>query len=88
MSPQIQTIPQLGSQIRELRIAQGLSQSQLGEKLGLSQARISRIEKSPERISVAHLMRVLSVLDASISVELHRDWNPIHRQSGGGVGRF
>lgn len=37
-------------------------------KLGLSQARIARIEKDPLNISVGQLLKVLTAMDARMSV--------------------
>ena len=68
MSFLIQTPSQLAAQLRALRTAKGWSQEQFGVKLSLSQARIARIEKDPLNVSVAQLLRVLSALDAKISV--------------------
>jgi len=64
----IQTPTQLAAHLRSLRTAKGLSQMQLGIKLGLSQARIARIEKDPLNVSVAQILKVLSALDASMAV--------------------
>jgi transcriptional regulator with XRE-family HTH domain len=49
--------------VREMRLHAKLSQAALGEKLGVSQARISEIERSetPEGISYALLKRVAAV---------------------------
>lgn len=68
MSFLIQTPSQLAAQLRALRTAKAWSQEQLGVKLSLSQARIARIEKDPLNVSVAQLLKVLSALDAKISV--------------------
>lgn len=68
MSFLIQTPSQLAAHLRALRTAKGWSQVQLGSKLGLSQARIARIEKDPLNISVGQLLKVLGVLDAKLSV--------------------
>ncbi len=64
----IQTPTQLAAHLRALRTAKGLSQEQLGIKLGLSQTRIARIEKDPLNVSVAQILKVLSALDASMAV--------------------
>jgi HTH-type transcriptional regulator / antitoxin HipB len=68
MSFLIQTPSQLAAHLRALRIAKGWSQAQLGAKLGLSQARIARIEKDPLNVSVGQFLTVLSILDARVSV--------------------
>ncbi len=68
MSFLIQTPSQLAAHLRALRAVKGWSQEQLGVKLGLSQARIARIEKDPLNISVGQLLKVLSAMDARMSV--------------------
>jgi HTH-type transcriptional regulator/antitoxin HipB len=54
--------------LRALRKQQGLTQAALGEKLGVGQARIAEIENKPGAVSLDQLMRVLSVLHASLVV--------------------
>lgn len=44
--------------LAEARKASGLTQAQLGQRLGWPQSRISRIERHPERASVAVLERM------------------------------
>jgi len=73
MSFLIQTPTQLAAHLRGLRTAKGWSQEQLGVKLGLSQARIARIEKDPLNVSVGQLLKVLSAMDAKMSVIVSED---------------
>jgi HTH-type transcriptional regulator/antitoxin HipB len=73
MSFLIQTPTQLAVHLRALRNAKGWSQEQLGVKLGLSQARIARIEKDPLSVSVGQLLKVLSAMDAKMSVIVSED---------------
>lgn len=80
MSFLIQTPSQLAAHLRALRAAKGWSQEQLGVKLGLSQARIARIEKDPLNISVGQLLKVLSAMDARMSITVDTklpDFSPI-----------
>lgn len=69
----IQTPTQLAAHLRALRTAKGWSQEQLGVKLGLSQARIARIEKEPLNVSVGQLLKILSAMDAKMSVIVAED---------------
>jgi HTH-type transcriptional regulator / antitoxin HipB len=55
----IKTPSQLKAALRNLRRAQGLSQSAFGSKVGLSQERISAIENHPERVTTDQLMTLL-----------------------------
>lgn len=61
---------QLSSHLRALRKSQGLTQTQLGAKLGLSQTRIARIESEPLSVSVEQLLHVLSILGVRLNLEL------------------
>jgi HTH-type transcriptional regulator/antitoxin HipB len=65
----IQIPSQLSSHLRALRKARGLSQAALASRLGLSQARVARIEGDPLAISVDQLLRVLAALGVQVSLE-------------------
>jgi HTH-type transcriptional regulator / antitoxin HipB len=65
----IQLPSQLSSHIRALRKTKGLSQADLGLRLGLSQARIARIEGDPLSISTEQLLAVLAALGVQIVLE-------------------
>jgi HTH-type transcriptional regulator/antitoxin HipB len=60
---------QLGPALKALRQAQGWSQTELGRRVGLSQERISTIERQPERVTVGQLLTVLMALEAQLRVE-------------------
>ena len=65
----IQIPSQLSSHLRALRKAKGLSQADLGARLGLSQTRVARIEGDPMSISVEQLLRVLSALSIQVTLD-------------------
>ena len=65
----VSTSGQLGPILRRLRKERGLSQANLGQRLGLSQERISVIERKPEAISVDQLLSVLMALEAEMVVQ-------------------
>lgn len=69
MSYPIQTPTQLSSHLRAFRTERGLSQAALGVMLGLSQARIARIEADPLSISVRQFLSLVSALGLRISLE-------------------
>jgi HTH-type transcriptional regulator/antitoxin HipB len=68
----VRTGGQLGPVLRALRQACGWSQTELGQRVGLSQERISAIERQPERITVGQLLTLLMALDGQLSVEARR----------------
>lgn len=59
---------QLGIYIKDRRIALGMSQLDLGKKIGVRQARISKIESDAGSISVNLLFKILSVLNLQIEL--------------------
>ena len=69
----IDSAAQLSAQLRSLRKALGLTQAQLGTRLGVKQTRMADIEKSPGLVSVAQMLQVLHALDAQLQLSLPND---------------
>lgn len=59
---------QLSQHLRSLRKAHGLSQVQLAARLGVTQSRVAALEKDASKLSVDQLCRVLSTLNAGITI--------------------
>ncbi len=68
MSTAVRTSGQLSPILKRLRKDKGWSQQALGEKVGLSQERISVIENHPEKVSLDNLLTVLMALDAEMQI--------------------
>lgn len=64
----IRLADQLRAHLQALRKQRGLTQAQLGLRLGLSQVRIADIEARPGSVSVEQLVVVLSALGATLTV--------------------
>jgi HTH-type transcriptional regulator / antitoxin HipB len=64
----VKTPTQLEAVLRNLRRAQGLSQSEFGRKVGLSQERISAIENHPERVTTDQLLTILMALGMELVI--------------------
>lgn len=64
----LQTTQQLSSHLRSLRKRLGLTQAQLGMRLGVEQARIGKIERNPGSISVEQLLQLLTVLESDLLI--------------------
>ncbi len=60
---------QLRQHLRALRKRHGLTQAQLGALIGVSQARIAEIEANPGLVNFEQLMKVLSVLGVSLTLQ-------------------
>ena len=64
----IQTPQQLSAHLRSLRKAAGLTQAELGIRLGIEQARVAKIERNPGSVSFEQLLEVLNALGASVHI--------------------
>ena len=77
MEYRIAYIKQVAPLIKSLRHQQGLTQKQLGEKLGISQRMVAFIEASPEKARFERILQILSILDADLIVrERNNDASP------------
>jgi transcriptional regulator with XRE-family HTH domain len=57
----------LGEKIRTRRVAAGMSQSELGDALGVSFQQVQKYEKGINRISAIRLEKIAAAFDESIS---------------------
>lgn len=60
---------QLGQLLRAARKTKGLSQTELGQMLGLSQGRVSALELNPKALSLEQLMTWASVVGLELLVQ-------------------
>ena len=67
----IRLTDQLKAHLRSLRKQRGLTQAQLGKRLGIGQVRIAEIEARPGLVSVDQLVKLLSALGAGLVVRDH-----------------
>lgn len=56
----------VGARVRERRVALGLSQEKLGERLGLTFQQIQKYEKGVNRIGASRLFEIARLLDAPV----------------------
>lgn len=59
----------VGEAIRQARLAQNLTQEQLGEKMGVQKAQISRLERG-KSLSFSSMMRVFKALGVQATLDL------------------
>lgn len=57
----------VGKRLREVRIMRGLTQTQLGEKLGISFQQVQKYEKGTNRIGSSRLWDMCGILDVPVS---------------------
>lgn len=55
--------------IAQARAARGLSQRQLGDKLGLQQSQVSRIERNPAQCTAETLTKIAKTLGVKLVIE-------------------
>lgn len=62
----------LAEEIKSLRIANELTQDQLGELIGVQRAQISKIENGKTNVTVGTLLKVFDALKARINFSVER----------------
>jgi transcriptional regulator with XRE-family HTH domain len=58
---------EIAKRVRALRLQRGLSQTELGEVLGVTFQQVQKYERGTNRISAGRLYRVAEVLDVPVS---------------------
>lgn len=62
----VQTAGQLSAHLKSLRKARGMTQAELGQRIGVKQVRIADIERNPGAISVEQFLEIIHALDARV----------------------
>jgi transcriptional regulator with XRE-family HTH domain len=62
----------IGAQMRDRRTALDISQTALGEKLGVTFQQIQKYESGENRVSAARLFEICEVLDVSLASMFER----------------
>ncbi|MEI8633525.1 helix-turn-helix domain-containing protein [Vibrio sp. PP-XX7] len=65
----VTTAKQLANYLQDIRHNQGLSQSKIGEKIGLRQGTVSNFEQNPESTKLDTLFKLLSALELEIELK-------------------
>ncbi len=68
MEYKIAIVQQLPSLLKSMRKKIGLTQKEMGEKLGVSQRRVAAIEAHPESARFERILQILFELDADLIV--------------------
>ena len=66
MEYRIATAQQLARLLRSIRKQKHLTQQQLGERLGLSQRMVAKLEASPQKASFERVLQALSALEVDL----------------------
>ncbi len=75
----IRTAQQLGPILKSYRLQHGLTQAELGRKLGMPQQQVARIEATPYRVTVDTLMKVLAVLEVDLVLRSRTNTPPANQ---------
>jgi transcriptional regulator with XRE-family HTH domain len=67
---QLQSPAQFSVYLKSLRRSQGLTQRDLGRRVGVSGARISEIENDPSAVGLTQVLKLLHVLGARAVIEV------------------
>lgn len=60
-------VARIGSRLRELRKARGLTQAELARQIGIQQSDLSRMEKGTYRVSLDNLFKILAVFGMDVA---------------------
>lgn len=60
----------IGELIRKARKERNLTQSQLGELIGVQKAQISKLENSSKNVSIGTIIRVFEALKANVKLKV------------------
>ena len=59
----------IGEAIKQARLAKNLTQEELGERIGVQKAQISRLEKG-KNITIASLMRLFEAMEIPLTLDM------------------
>ena len=62
----------LAEAIKALRIANNLTQNQLGELIGVQRAQISKLENGKSNVTIGTILKVFSALKARVSFNVEK----------------
>jgi transcriptional regulator with XRE-family HTH domain len=61
--------PAAGAVLRALRTSRGLTQTELGRRLGVTKARISAIERDPSGVALGQILAVVAALGGRVLID-------------------
>ena len=63
----------IGEKIKQLRLQNNLTQTQLGELIGVKRAQISKLENGNHSASVSTIMKVFHAMKANVKLRIETD---------------
>ena len=76
MEYKIAIVQQLSSLLKSMRKQSGLTQKEMGNKLGVSQRVFARNETNPEKVHFERVLQILSELDADLIIRERKGKSP------------
>ena len=78
----------MGARVRRFREAAGLSQTELGDKLGVSYQQVQKYERGASRLNLDTFLRLARALEQPLAAFLpHGTWTDEPGRTDGGAGR-
>jgi len=65
----------IGERIRQLRLQNNLTQTQLGERIGVKKAQISKLENGSHSASVSTIIKVFKAMKVNLKLKIESDDN-------------
>lgn len=72
----IVTLRQFGRLLQEVRTQRGLTQHQLGQRVGFTQSAISALETDPKSAKLERIFQLLAALDLEIVLRERKNFPP------------
>jgi len=67
---------ELGTKIRSLRLARGISQEEMAHHLRLSQGYYSRLEREPSKCTIKKLLEIMAYLEREVKFSFEKINHP------------
>lgn len=81
MEYRIAIAQQLGGLLKSLRKERQITQQQLGERLGLSQRMVAKLESYPEKSSFERVLQALSALEVDLVLKERETTSPTYNRN-------
>lgn len=82
MDYRIAIASQLSKLLKSFRKQSGMTQGELGQKLGISQRSVAQFEAHPEKAKFERVLQVLSVLDVDLVLRERKPSKPNEGSTG------
>ncbi|GAB4002187.1 hypothetical protein GCM10028807_60280 [Spirosoma daeguense] len=67
-----ETTKKVGQAIKQARISQGLTQKEMGEKMGVSEATFNRYETGKQNLTIDTLQKIADALENKLNITFNK----------------